>query len=218
MTQTNVLIFDLDGTLIHSAPDIHAAVNKALIAAGRRSLDLSQVISFVGNGVEALVSRSLTATGDCDAELHAAVLEQFLRFYEADKTTLTAPYPGVVAALESFKSAGLALGVCTNKPQGPAQEICEQLGLSRFFDVIAGATPQVPKKPDAEPLLRCISDLGGTATRTIYVGDSAVDYRTARNAHVRFRLFSGGYLNDDLPELPAAHRFDHWRDHRILEA
>lgn len=210
MTQTHSIIFDLDGTLIHSAPDLHMAINGALGAVGRAPLELDTVISFIGNGVDVLVERSLRHTGPHDAALQATVLEDFRRRYEADMTTLTRPYAGVVETLTALRAEGFRLGICTNKPDAPARRICDALDLSRHFDVIQGVLPDQPKKPDAAPLLRCISALGGTAERAIYVGDSIVDYQTAQNAGVAFRLFRGGYPNADPAQFNGAREFDVW--------
>ncbi|MEP1353429.1 MAG: phosphoglycolate phosphatase [Tateyamaria sp.] len=215
MTYPRAILFDLDGTLIHSAPDLHAAANVMLGAMGRDTLDLATIISFIGNGVEALVERCLTATGDYDSRRDQPALGMFLDAYAADMTTLTRPYPGVVAALEDFRTAGVSLGICTNKPAEPAREICNLLGLSRYFEVIDGAMPGHPKKPDPQPLLRCCDLLGVSPLDVLYVGDSAIDYQTARNAGIRFRLYSEGYLNDALPELPGVDRFSNWAAHGI---
>ncbi|MCX8227857.1 MAG: HAD hydrolase-like protein, partial [Sulfitobacter sp.] len=116
MISPKVIIFDLDGTLIHSAPDLHAAVNVTLNALGREALDLPTIISFIGNGVEKLVERSLDATGGYDAPLHETALDLFLKSYNQNMTTLTRPYPGVLAALRTFQDAGIPMGICTNKP------------------------------------------------------------------------------------------------------
>lgn len=216
MSPLKAIIFDLDGTLIHSAPDLQFAANEALEAIGRQPLDLSTIISFIGNGVEVLVERILRATGGSDEALRQDVLDHFLKIYTKNMTTLTRPYSGVVAALEEFQSAGIRLGICTNKPTQPALDICEQLHLAHHFDVIKGAESGQPKKPDPSLLIRCIEDLGFDATQAIYVGDSAVDYHTACNASVAFRLFSGGYLNESLPDLRDQDRFDDWATHGIL--
>lgn len=217
MIYPKAIVFDLDGTLIHSAPDLHAAANVMLVALGRDALDQPTIISFIGNGVEVLVERCLDATGG-DHGLQQRALDLFLQSYNQNMTRLTKPYPGVIAALRTFQTAGIPLAVCTNKPTKPAKDICDQLGLTAFFQVIAGAEEGQPKKPDPAPLLTCIQNLSRAPSDTLYVGDSTVDYMTARNADVPFRLFSKGYLNAPLPDLPDADRFDDWAQHGIATA
>jgi phosphoglycolate phosphatase len=190
----------------------------ALKKLGRPPLDLPSVVSFIGDGVERLVERCLIATGGSSEPIKAQALAYFLDAYEKDMTTLTRPYPGVVDCLQDLKQAGVKLGICTNKPSEAARAICKTLGLADYFEVIAGAEPGQPKKPDARPLLDCIAALGGTADRSIYVGDSAVDFHTARNARVRFHFFTGGYLNSELPDFPAGHAFDEWAKPAISNA
>jgi phosphoglycolate phosphatase len=216
MIHPKIIIFDLDGTLIHSAPDLHAAANVTLDALGREALDLPTIVSFIGNGVEKLVERCLTATGGYDAPLRQTALDLFLNSYNLNMTTLTRPYLGVVSALRAFRTAGIPMGICTNKPTEPALQICDRLDLTQFFKVIAGAQDGQPKKPDSAPLLTCIQDMSGQPSQTLYVGDSTIDYLTARNANVAFRLFSAGYLNGPLPDLPDTDRFADWAAHGIL--
>ncbi|NNE81648.1 MAG: phosphoglycolate phosphatase [Silicimonas sp.] len=209
------IIFDLDGTLIHSAPDLHAAVNIALTTQGRPALDLATVISFVGDGVEQLVKRSLMATGDHTPALQRETLARFMDSYDRNLTTLTRPYPGVIDCLQRLKSDGVRLGICTNKPGSAARRVCDQLDLTRYFDVISGAEVDQPKKPDPTSLLACIARLGGRVENAIYVGDSLVDLATAQNAHVRFHLFTGGYLNAPKPDLPPNQVFADWSSNRF---
>jgi phosphoglycolate phosphatase len=216
METPKAIIFDLDGTLIHSAPDQHAAANVTLDGLGRDALDLPTIISFIGNGVDKLVERTLDATGGYDPALKQAALESFLDNYSQNITTLTRPYPGVLAALEAFQGAGIPLGICTNKPTKPAQEICDRLDLTRFFKVITGAEDGQPKKPDPSPLLTCIHNLGVHPNHALYVGDSTIDFDTSRNASVNFRLFSQGYLNGSLAGFATKDIFDDWADHGIL--
>ena len=210
MAKITQIVFDLDGTLIDSAPDLRAAMNVALMELGRPPLELKTVIGFIGNGVEKLVARSLAATGGTDADLQVHALDLFLQAYAKNKATLTKPFPGVLSCLERLKTAGIPMGICTNKPHQPALEICKAMRLDGFFDVIAGATPDVPKKPDPAPLLAVIDAMGGDLSGTLYVGDSTVDYETARAAKVPFRLYAHGYLNGPLPDLHPSHRFDDW--------
>ncbi|MCV3270779.1 phosphoglycolate phosphatase [Roseobacter sinensis] len=210
MTGKTTLIFDLDGTLIHSAPDLHAALNAALAPLGRGPLDLATVTSFVGNGVEKLIERGLSATGGLDADLHRRTLAAFLTAYEADGVALTTVYDGVLPQLQRLRDRGKALGICTNKPEGPARHICDRLGLSPHFDVIIGAREGQQKKPDPAALMHTIQTLGAAPDDTLYVGDSTVDFRTAQAAGVDFWLYTGGYLNGDLPQDRCAGVFADW--------
>lgn len=205
------IIFDLDGTLIHSAPDLQAAMNATLKGMGREPLTLAQIISFIGNGVEKLVARSLAATGGGDSETEQRALAKFLRIYEADPYSRTEPYPGVVEMLVALKKQGIPLGICTNKPTAPARQICDALDLTHYFDFISGADPDTPKKPDATPLINVIEALGGGISNALYVGDSLVDQATAHNARVPFAFFTGGYLNGALVTPLPAYSFDDWR-------
>lgn len=216
MKNKQAIIFDLDGTLIHSAPDLHAAMNVALHHMGRTDLSLERVISFIGNGVEKLVERSLKHTGTCTPQDQAAALGAFMHSYEQNMTTLTRTYPGVEKCLQTLRENNVALGICTNKPQGPAREICDDLGLTQYFDDITGAVADVAKKPDPTSLMACISALGADVTSVLYIGDSGVDYHTAQNASVAFRLFGQGYLNVELPDLARDHVFDDWQSVDLL--
>lgn len=218
MANLHTIVFDLDGTLIHSAPDLQLASNEALKAIGRAPLDLATIISFIGDGVEKLVWRCLDATGGNNETLQREVLVHFLEVYSKNMTTYTRPYAGVVKALEQFRSNGVKLGICTNKPTEPARMICEKLNIAHYFDVILGAEPGQAKKPDPVSLATSIEALGSDPEHALYVGDSSIDFQTARNASVPFRLFSGGYLNAPLPDLHKADRFGDWSEHGIVVA
>ncbi len=212
MTHPKAIIFDLDGTLIDSAPDLHAAANVALAAVGRDALDLATVSSFIGEGAEKLVDRCLRATGGTTAELQAMMHARFLSAYAADSATLTRLYPGVERFLGAMRNAGVAMGLCTNKPQTPADEICQQMGLAPYFATIRGARDDVPRKPAPDMLHNTIADMGVDAGDVLYVGDSHVDQRTAQNAGVRFAFFEGGYLNGTLSGPPPVVQFGDWSE------
>ncbi|WP_187432007.1 Phosphoglycolate phosphatase, chromosomal [Roseobacter fucihabitans] len=216
MTRTNTIIFDLDGTLIHSAPDLQAATNHALGLVGRPPLDLGTVVSFIGNGVEKLVARALVATGSAPPELQQETLVHFLAYYETHSVDLTRPYPGVVAFLEGLKQRGIIMGLCTNKPTAPARDICAALDLAGYFDVILGAEPDRAKKPDPAPLQACCDMLGVEASGAVYIGDSAVDHLTAARAGIKFGLFTEGYLNTPLPVPDPDLKFSDWDDPRLF--
>lgn len=193
------VIFDLDGTLIDSAPDLHAAANKMLSAMGFAPLSLETIVSFIGNGVPKLVERCLAVYNQPTSPEAVAT---YLRFYDADPFTLTRPYAGVEDCLAALKAKGCKMAVCTNKPETPARVILDGLGLTPYFDFIAGGDTYPTMKPDPAPLHGCAAALGGEA---IYVGDSETDEKTATSAGMTFALFDGGYRKTATSDM--AHDF-----------
>ena len=193
----DAVVFDLDGTLVHSAPDLCAAANRMLRDLGHPPLDLDTVVGFIGQGVEALVRRCLRHVGHNPRDLPRA-MSLFHAHYAQDLTTLTRPYAGVRPMLERLSAAGLALGLCTNKPEKPARALCRELDLERFFSIILGGDTLPVRKPDPAPLRHVIAELRSTLPRTLYVGDSETDYLTARRAGVAFAFFEGGYQIADI--------------------
>jgi len=132
-----LLVFDLDGTLVDSAPDLHAALNQMLRERGRPALSLLQVKRMIGDGVPALVARALAASGADPADATGA-LPRFLDLYEANATRLSRPYPKVLETLTSLRQRGYRTSICTNKPQRATIAVVEGLGLGELFDGIAG--------------------------------------------------------------------------------
>lgn len=205
------VVFDLDGTLIDSAPDLHAAALKMLAGAGLPAITPQQTRSFIGNGVPMLVARIMAAVGlPDDAARHAAMEAAFLRHYNAAPAERTVLYPGVVAALDRLEDLGCVLGLCTNKPEGPTHAILRIFGLADRMRVVVGGDTLAVKKPDPAPLHRAFAALPGG--RRLFVGDSEVDAGTAQAAAVPFALFSGGYRKTPVEDMPHDHLFDHWHD------
>lgn len=199
------IIFDLDGTLVDSAPDIHAALNAALHEAGAPLVELAQTRSFIGNGVSVLVERAMAAQG-VDLARHADLHAAFRRHYDAAPAALTRLYPGVQDCIETFLDEGWALGLCTNKPEAPARAILEHFGLAAHFGVVIGGDSLPVRKPDPAPLLAARDGLG--ARRAVYVGDSEVDAETAQKAGLRFALYTEGYRRGEPDDMPHDARFD----------
>lgn len=199
------LIFDLDGTLIDSAPDIHAAANKLMLSIGKPRFELSEVKSFIGNGVPVLIERVMAAR-TLPAEQHKDLVASFLSYYAADSATLTRPYPHVVATLETLSAEGHRLGICTNKPEGPTRQILSALGISRFFEAVVGGDSLPVRKPHPEPLKHAMGLLG--ANNCFYIGDSEIDAETAANLGVPFLLFTEGYRKSELRDLEFDRAFD----------
>ncbi|WP_428686723.1 phosphoglycolate phosphatase [Roseibium sp.] len=202
---STALIFDLDGTLIDSAPDLHAASNRLLAREDRPPLSLETVRSFIGNGIPTLVDRVMAASG-IDTGERDRLISEFVADYNARATELTRPYPGVVDALLRFRELGLRLAVCTNKPVTPTRTILEDLGLSHFFSAIVGGDSFPERKPDPRGVLSLARELGGL--HALYIGDSEVDAETALRANLPFFLFTGGYRKTPVSELPHSLSFD----------
>lgn len=194
------LVFDLDGTLIDSAPDIRAAVNRMLEDEGRAPLDLPTVISFIGNGLPRLVARAMQAR-DCPPEDHDRLTRATLAYYQAAPATLSRPYPGIHAALEALRSAGHRLGICTNKPEAPARAILADFDMAALFDVVVGGDTLAVRKPDPAPLIHAVEAMSGPP---VFVGDSEIDAETAARARIPFVLFTEGYRKVPVDTLPHA--------------
>lgn len=202
------LIFDLDGTLIDSAPAIHAVSNAVLVARGFPALSQDEVRGFVGRGVPHLVRCLLQRHGtDPDGPLYAPVHDDLILRYETEVQGNTL-YPGVVAALERLVAMGCALAIATNKPLRPAIAAIRHVGLDRFFPVVLGGDSLPTRKPDPAMLHVAAGQLG--RARVLYVGDSEVDAESAVNAGLPFVLFTEGYRKTPVAELPHAAGFDHF--------
>ena len=186
------LIFDLDGTLVDSMPDLRAALNQSIGEIGRRELTPDEVRPMIGDGTCALVKRALAATGtvtDFDA-----AHERFLRFYEAAPAKLSRLYPGVQETLESLRASGARLAICTNKPQAATLAVLEGFGMAQYFNAVLGGDAAPFRKPDPRHLLAAIERLGATANDAVMIGDNENDYAAARAAHVPVILVRYGYL------------------------
>lgn len=191
------IIFDLDGTLVDSAPDIHAAANRMLEEQGQPPLPLTVIKSFIGNGVAVLVAR---VKAHCHlAAPHEALLERFMHHYNAEPVTLTRLYPNVAESLAALADSGHRLGLCTNKPAAPARHILESFGIAGHFAALVGGDSLPQRKPDPAPLRAALSDLGGGPA--LFVGDSEVDAETAEASALPFVLFTLGYRKSDITAI-----------------
>lgn len=198
------VLFDLDGTLIDSAPDIAAAVNELLSRSNRGPLTLAQVTSMIGNGVEKLVERAFAATGDAlaPAELRREQMAM-VDVYADHLTQLTVPMPAALDVLEVFHGDGILLGLVTNKPQRFIETILDHLGMSSLFGAVIGGDAGVTKKPAPDMLLAAMQQLGVEPWSTVMVGDSTSDVEAARAAGVPVVVVRGGYSNVPLEQLGA---------------
>jgi phosphoglycolate phosphatase len=199
------IVFDLDGTLIDSAPDIHAGANGLLADEGHAPLTIAEARSFIGNGAAVFVARMRAARGIPDSE-QPRLYAEFVCRYD-DFVRLTHPYPGAVAALHRLSALGHPLGICTNKPYRPTLAVLRHLNLEHLFATIFGGDSLRVHKPDPAPLHAAFAALGGPG---LFVGDSEVDAETAQRAELPFLLYSGGYRKAPADSLGAAVVFDHF--------
>jgi phosphoglycolate phosphatase len=199
------IVFDLDGTLVDSAPDLQAAVNKVLADYNQPALSLAKVTSFIGNGIPNLVHLARLECGLPVVE-EEQMKARMLAYYSADPAGLTRPYPGVIAALAMLRRAGHRLGVCTNKFHAPSVQILDALHLSDFFEVVIGGDSLPVKKPDPAPLFAAFQGLN--AQTGFYIGDSEIDAETAERAEIPFGLYTCGYRKTAAEALTTCFTFD----------
>lgn len=213
----DAVVFDLDGTLVDTAPDLQAHVNTVLEEVGRPGLDLNGVRLLVGDGARTLLRRGLEATGGVPAGVDLDLLyARFLQRYTAHPADRSTVHRDVIDVLDGLQARGLRLGVCTNKAQAPTDRLLAALGLDRFFDAIVGGDAVAAKKPDPGHLRAVLERLGASPARSVMVGDSAYDLQAARTLGVPCVLVSFGYtpvparclgadrVIDRFAELPAA--------------
>ncbi|MEE4145412.1 MAG: HAD-IA family hydrolase [Halieaceae bacterium] len=202
------VVFDLDGTLIDSAPDIQFVASAILDRLGKAGLSLAETRSFIGEGSAVFVSRMMAARDIADTgQSHAALYDEFISRYE-HAVDRGAFYPGALAALMGLKADGHCLGLCTNKPERPARAVIRYMGLEGVFDAVIAGGMIDSRKPEPDMLLETIRGLGGGPT--LYVGDSEIDAETAQRAKVPFALYSGGYRKVAVSEMRHDWVFDHF--------
>lgn len=205
------IAFDLDGTLVDSAPDLVSAINILLTQEEIAPLPFDEARSYIGHGAKRLLERGFAAQGRPipDDEM-PALFDRFLAHYGRHSADLTRPYPGVVACLTELKAAGARLSVCTNKLTSLSVPILEALDLAKFFDSVIGADLAPKPKPDASHLITAVATAGGRIDRAVMVGDAATDAGAARAAGVPLVLVSFGYTETPVAELGADILIDHF--------
>jgi phosphoglycolate phosphatase len=202
MNHSPALIFDLDGTLVDTAPDVLAALNVILVREGRRRVDMTDLRHLLGHGARAMMAEAFARTGPPLVGARAEwLIDDFIVHYRAHIVDESRPYPGVERTLRDLAAAGARLGVLTNKPQELAAPLLDALGLSRFFAAIHGAGRFSYVKPDARVFHHLVDEMGGAGA--IMIGDSITDLLTARAARVPVILVSYGYAAEPAETLGA---------------
>lgn len=187
---TRLAVFDLDGTLVDSAPDIHAALNRVMAARGLAGFTLAEVTAMIGDGAKVLVERALAAR---DRPFDAGAVAEFMADPAAEGAIDARAFPGIPEALARLEAEGWRLAVCTNKPVAMARALLGSLGLLGRFAALGGGDSFPTRKPDPAHLRATIAAAGGMGDGAVMIGDHHNDIRAARGAGIPCVFVSWGY-------------------------
>ena len=183
-------VFDLDGTLVDSAPDIHAALDRLMARRRLPGFARAEVVGMIGDGVRVLLERAHAARG---ITLDEASFDHFMTDYEANAAVLTQPFTGIPELLSALQASGWRLAVCTNKPEAAARVLLAGLGLDRHFSALGGGDSFPMRKPDPGHLRATLAAAGAAPDQAVMIGDHATDMLAARGAGVRAIFAGWGY-------------------------
>lgn len=200
------VLFDLDGTLLDTAPDMAAALNLLSVEHGRAVLPFEQIRGKVSAGAAALIELGLDIRTDGTG--YAQIVQRFLDLYRENLYRKTRLFPGMDTVLDRLDRYGITWGICTNKPGWLTEPLLEAAGLAERVTCIVSGDTLPERKPRPEPLWHALELCGGTAEQAIYVGDAARDIEAGHAAGVRTAVALYGYIGDD--ENPREWRADHY--------
>ena len=192
-------VFDMDGTILHTLPDLAAATNEALAQMGFPARTYEEILGFMGDGGARLIERAVPP--GTPRELREQTFELWRAIYIGSGYSRTEPFPGVVEVLEELRRRGVKTAVLSNKFDEGARQLADRF-FPGLFDAVRGDAPPAPRKPNPTTLLRMLNELGVQPGEAVYVGDAIVDVHVARNAGVRAIGVSWGY--DAANPLPVA--------------
>lgn len=205
------IAFDLDGTLVDTAPDLIGTLNVLLDQEGLAALPLSEARPFIGRGAKWLLERGFQAAGATLDEARAPELfDRFIAHYLEHIADESRPFPGVEAALDSLRTQGARLAVCTNKRTDLSLALLDALDLTRRFDAVIGADAAPACKPDPRHLTTAVAAAGGAMNKAILVGDAGTDAGAARAAGAPLILVSFGYTEVPARDLAPDLLIDHF--------
>lgn len=218
------LVFDLDGTLVDTAPDLAASTNHVMRRIGLQPVAEGDIRPFVGHGALAMIERAAAAQGRTfeQQELYN-LFEVFIAHYTANISANSKPYDHVIDVLQSYQGRGVRLAVCTNKIEAHARALLAALDLTKYFKAITGRDTLGIFKPDPGHLNGTIALAGGNPRRTLMVGDSETDIRTAKAANIPVVAVDFGYSLEPVATFAPDAIISHYRDfekaaHRLIQA
>ena len=200
MTQIYTILFDLDGTLVDTAPDLMAAHNHVMKKFGHEEKKMTDIKSLAGKGAWVMMQRSFKKEIH-DEKLKKEMTNEFLNFYSQNIDKGSVPIKGIFDFLKWAKSKNISMAVCTNKQERLAIDLLKKLNMYDYFEYTAGSDTFEFNKPDPRHLINVVEIIGGDLNKTIMVGDSEVDAMSADNAKLPFVLVENGYTEKTTKEI-----------------
>ncbi|QPC87979.1 phosphoglycolate phosphatase [Mesorhizobium sp. NBSH29] len=206
-----IIVFDLDGTLVDTAPDLLASLNHSLEAGGLAMTDATGFRSYVGNGGRVMIERAYAAQRKPLApDEHDRLYAVFLDHYGTHMPGGSKPYPGVMKAIQKLQQAGFLVAICTNKTEALARQLLAALGIADQFAAICGQDSFAMRKPDPRALINTIELAGGDAERAVMIGDSRTDIDTAKAAGIPVVAVDFGYTDRHVREFEPSKIISHF--------
>ncbi len=196
------IVFDLDGTLVDTLPDIMHALNLALAECGRRTVPEDLGTTLIGEGARRMVEKVLAAENAAATEIET-VFTRFMAHYGTGSTAHSRVYDGVVGQLGEFDAQGVTMAVCTNKPGAISEKVLADLDLSKYFRAVVGGDALAVRKPHGGHLLAAVDRMGAAAADVVMVGDGPADVGAARNAGIPVIVVDYGYSHAPARDLGA---------------
>ena len=200
MTQIYTILFDLDGTIVNTAPDLMAAHNHVMKKFGHAQKELSDIKSLAGKGAWVMMQRSFKEEIK-DEKIKNAMTKEFIDFYAKNIDTNSKPLAGTIEFLNWAKNMNISMAVCTNKQERLAVDLLKKLDIYKYFEYVAGSDTFSFNKPDPRHLTDVVEIIGGDLKKTIMIGDSEVDAMSAHNAKIPFILVKDGYTEKSEKEI-----------------
>ena len=205
------IIFDLDGTIVHSVPDMHHAINKTLTKYNLKKISEDKLQTFVGEGMLSLSKKVVDFCGG-DKSLYEVIFKSYRENYSEQPYKYSTLMPGVMETLNSFYEQKILMGICTNKRQLVTEKLLNEMNLNKFFTTIVGARDNIPLKPKPNLLLLAMEGFKTKNKMFYMVGDTSNDIDAAKAANIKSIVVAGGYTDKDVNTLGATHTLKNMKD------